>query len=149
MALGITAEKGDKDSIYALVFRLKDHVGFSRTSTVKALGSIAEEGDRDSIEALVSQLENELNVLKANARSLARSKPDCWVRGLCAFGAWLLSLVQGALRACVRRGPGPEVAPNKLKANCEELGPKNTFLLGSRSQDLAEIYSAVPWPRFT
>jgi len=39
-------------------------------------------------------------------------------------------------------GTGPEDELNKLKALCEELGLKNTFLLGARGQDiLAEIYT--------
>merc|ERR1712050_444957 len=39
-------------------------------------------------------------------------------------------------------GTGPEEEIQKLKDLCEELGPKNTFLLGARSQDiLAEIYT--------
>merc|ERR1740121_2124677 len=41
---------------------------------------------------------------------------------------------------CVGTGPEDEIA--KLKAKCEELGLKNTFLLGPRSQDiLAELYT--------
>jgi len=41
---------------------------------------------------------------------------------------------------CVGTGPDDEMA--KLKAKCEELGLKNTFLLGPRSQDiLAELYT--------
>merc|ERR1712014_260855 len=37
---------------------------------------------------------------------------------------------------------GPEEEIQKLKDLCEELGLKNTFLLGARSQDvLAEIYT--------
>merc|ERR1712217_706817 len=39
-------------------------------------------------------------------------------------------------------GTGPEEELNKLKALCEQLGLKNTFLLGARGQDvLAEIYT--------
>merc|ERR1712226_1559289 len=39
-------------------------------------------------------------------------------------------------------GTGPEEEIKKLKDLCEELGLKNTFLLGARSQDiLAEIYT--------
>ena len=39
-------------------------------------------------------------------------------------------------------GTGPEEESKKLKDLCEELGLKNTFLLGPRSQDvLAEIYT--------
>merc|ERR1711920_652678 len=39
-------------------------------------------------------------------------------------------------------GTGPEEELKKLKDLCEELGLKNTFLLGARSQDiLAEIYT--------
>merc|ERR1712113_193441 len=39
-------------------------------------------------------------------------------------------------------GTGPEEEIQKLKDLCEELGLKNTFLLGARSQDiLAEIYT--------
>merc|ERR1712203_148862 len=39
-------------------------------------------------------------------------------------------------------GTGPEEEIKKLKDLCEELGLKNTFLLGPRSQDiLAEIYT--------
>merc|ERR1712060_716068 len=39
-------------------------------------------------------------------------------------------------------GTGPEEEIQKLKDLCEELGLKNTFLLGPRSQDiLAEIYT--------
>jgi len=39
-------------------------------------------------------------------------------------------------------GVGPEEEINKLKAKCEELGLKNTYLLGPRSQDiLAELYT--------
>merc|ERR1712061_344483 len=39
-------------------------------------------------------------------------------------------------------GTGPEEELNKLKALCEELSLKNTFLLGARGQDvLAEIYT--------
>merc|ERR1711994_127637 len=41
---------------------------------------------------------------------------------------------------CVGTGPDEEI--KKLKDLCEELGLKNTFLLGPRSQDvLAEIYT--------
>jgi len=41
---------------------------------------------------------------------------------------------------CVGIGPDDEIA--KLKAKCEELGLKNTYLLGPRSQDiLAELYT--------
>merc|ERR1712039_75191 len=41
---------------------------------------------------------------------------------------------------CVGTGPDDEL--NKLKALCEELKLKNTFLLGARGQDiLAEIYT--------
>merc|ERR1712072_100494 len=41
---------------------------------------------------------------------------------------------------CAGTGPEPEIA--KLKAQCEELGLKNTFLMGARGQDqLAEIYT--------
>merc|ERR1712039_564083 len=39
-------------------------------------------------------------------------------------------------------GTGPEGELDKLKKLCEELGLKNTYLLGARSQDiLAEIYT--------
>merc|ERR1712061_768622 len=39
-------------------------------------------------------------------------------------------------------GTGPEEEIKKLKDLCEELGLKNTFLLGARGQDiLAEIYT--------
>merc|ERR1712113_1202839 len=39
-------------------------------------------------------------------------------------------------------GTGPEEELNKLKALCEKLELKNTFLLGARGQDiLAEIYT--------
>merc|ERR1719265_1600776 len=39
---------------------------------------------------------------------------------------------------------GPEEELNKLKALCEKLGLKNTFLLGARGQDiLAEIYTVA------
>jgi glycosyltransferase involved in cell wall biosynthesis len=39
-------------------------------------------------------------------------------------------------------GTGPDVEIDKLKKLCEELGLKNTFLLGARGQDvLAEIYT--------
>jgi glycosyltransferase involved in cell wall biosynthesis len=39
-------------------------------------------------------------------------------------------------------GTGPDVELDKLKKLCEELGLKNTFLLGARGQDvLAEIYT--------
>merc|ERR1712217_944741 len=39
-------------------------------------------------------------------------------------------------------GTGPEDEMNKLKTLCEQLGLKNTFLLGARGQDiLAEIYT--------
>merc|ERR1719183_2496653 len=39
-------------------------------------------------------------------------------------------------------GTGPDAELNKLKAQCEELGLKNTFLMGARGQDqLAEIYT--------
>ena len=47
----------------ALVFRLKDHVGFSRTSTVKAHGSIAEKGDRVVAIFGSSALSSHCNVL--------------------------------------------------------------------------------------
>merc|ERR1712039_121002 len=41
-------------------------------------------------------------------------------------------------------GTGPEEEIQKLKDLCEELGLKNTFLLGARSQDiLAEIYTVA------
>jgi len=41
---------------------------------------------------------------------------------------------------CVGTGPDDEL--NKVKALCEKLGLKNTFLLGARGQDiLAEIYT--------
>merc|ERR1740121_2404915 len=43
---------------------------------------------------------------------------------------------------CVGTGPDDEIA--KWKAKCEELGLKNTFLLGPRSQDiLAEMYTVA------
>merc|ERR1719199_1143531 len=39
-------------------------------------------------------------------------------------------------------GTGPDAEAEKLKACCAELGLKNTFLLGARSQDvLAELYT--------
>jgi 2,3-bisphosphoglycerate-dependent phosphoglycerate mutase len=41
-------------------------------------------------------------------------------------------------------GTGPEAELDKLKKICEELGLKNTFLLGARGQDiLAEIYTVA------
>merc|ERR1711869_146071 len=41
-------------------------------------------------------------------------------------------------------GTGPDAELDKLKKQCEELGLKNTFLLGARSQDiLAEIYTVA------
>merc|ERR1711972_763261 len=43
---------------------------------------------------------------------------------------------------CVGTGPDDEL--NKLKALCEQLKLKNTFLLGARGQDiLAEIYTVA------
>jgi glycosyltransferase involved in cell wall biosynthesis len=43
---------------------------------------------------------------------------------------------------CAGIGPDAEIA--KIKALCEELGLKNTFLLGARSQDeLAEMYTVT------
>jgi bisphosphoglycerate-dependent phosphoglycerate mutase family 1 len=45
---------------------------------------------------------------------------------------------------CLCVGTGPEAELNKLKTLCEELGLKNTFLLGARGQDiLAEIYTVA------
>merc|ERR1712157_71016 len=39
-------------------------------------------------------------------------------------------------------GTGPDAELDKLKKQCEELGLKNTFLMGARGQDqLAEIYT--------
>jgi len=39
-------------------------------------------------------------------------------------------------------GTGPDAEADKLKALCNELGLKNTFLLGARAQDvLAELYT--------
>merc|ERR1719316_2079254 len=41
-------------------------------------------------------------------------------------------------------GTGPDAELDKLKKQCEELGLKNTFLMGARGQDqLAEIYTVV------
>jgi len=41
-------------------------------------------------------------------------------------------------------GTGPEAELDKLKKQCEELGLKNTFLLGARGQDqLAEMYTVA------
>jgi glycosyltransferase involved in cell wall biosynthesis len=41
-------------------------------------------------------------------------------------------------------GTGPDVELAKLKAQCEELGLKNTYLVGARGQDqLAEIYTVA------
>merc|ERR1712232_940389 len=41
-------------------------------------------------------------------------------------------------------GTGPEEELNKVKALCEKLGLKNTYLLGARGQDiLAEIYTVA------
>jgi 2,3-bisphosphoglycerate-dependent phosphoglycerate mutase len=43
---------------------------------------------------------------------------------------------------CVGTGPDKEL--DKLKAQCQELGLKNTFLLGARGQDiLAELYTVA------
>merc|ERR1719230_1839663 len=41
-------------------------------------------------------------------------------------------------------GTGPDFEMNKLKSLCEELGLKNTFLIGARGQDqLAEMYTVA------
>merc|ERR1712056_1660 len=41
-------------------------------------------------------------------------------------------------------GTGPEKELDKLKNQCEELGLKNTFLIGARGQDqLAEMYTVA------
>merc|ERR1719506_1531223 len=41
-------------------------------------------------------------------------------------------------------GTGPDAELDKLKKQCEELGLKNTFLMGARGQDqLAEIYTVA------
>merc|ERR1712039_247071 len=46
-------------------------------------------------------------------------------------------------------GTGPEDELKKLKDLCEQLGLKNTFLLGARGQDiLAEIYTVSQLGRF-
>merc|ERR1711972_9905 len=48
----------------------------------------------------------------------------------------------GLATLCV--GTGPEEEIKKLKALCEELKLKNTFILGARGQDiLAEIYTVA------
>eukprot|EP00928_Gymnodinium_smaydae_P026952 TRINITY_DN209_c0_g2_i3.p1 TRINITY_DN209_c0_g2~~TRINITY_DN209_c0_g2_i3.p1 ORF type:complete len:530 (-),score=140.59 TRINITY_DN209_c0_g2_i3:462-2051(-) len=41
-------------------------------------------------------------------------------------------------------GTGPDAEMNKLKKQCEQLGLKNTFLIGARGQDqLAEMYTVA------